>query len=148
MIIGRGGANIAAARAMDHVWGYTIVNDVTARDVQQRHNQWDLGKSFDTFCPMGPWLVDAQELDGRDTRVRCWVNGDLRQDGQTRDLIFDIPALIETISRGITLYPGDVIATGTPSGVGMAMDPPTWLKTGDTVRIEIDGLGVLENPVQ
>jgi 2-keto-4-pentenoate hydratase/2-oxohepta-3-ene-1,7-dioic acid hydratase in catechol pathway len=148
VIIGRGGANIAAARAMDHVWGYTIVNDVTARDVQQRHNQWDLGKSFDTFCPMGPWLVDAQELDGRDTRVRCWVNGDLRQDGQTRDLIFDIPALIETISRGITLYPGDVIATGTPSGVGMAMDPPTWLKTGDTVRIEIDGLGVLENPVQ
>jgi 2-keto-4-pentenoate hydratase/2-oxohepta-3-ene-1,7-dioic acid hydratase in catechol pathway len=147
VLIGRGGTNIPSSRAMDHVWGYTIVNDVTARDVQQRHHQWDLGKSFDTFCPMGPWLVDAQELDGRDTRVRCWVNGELRQDGQTRDLIFDIAALVETISRGITLYPGDVIATGTPAGVGMAMDPPTWLKAGDKVRIEIDGLGVLENPV-
>jgi hypothetical protein len=104
---------------MDHVFGYTIVNDVTARDVQMRHQQWDLGKSFDTFCPMGPWIVTADELDGRDTRVRCWVNGELRQDGRTTDLIFDIPTLIETCSRGITLHPGDVIATGTPAGVGM-----------------------------
>jgi len=148
VVIGRGGANIAAGRAMDHVWGYTIVNDVTSRDVQQRHVQWDLGKSFDSFCPMGPWLVDASELNGQDTRVRCWVNGELRQDGATRDLIFGIPTLIETISRGITLYPGDVIATGTPSGVGMGMTPPTYLRAGDVVRIEIDGLGVLENPVR
>ncbi len=147
VIIGRGGANIPASRAMDHVWGYTIVNDVTARDVQMRHTQWVMGKSFDTFCPMGPWIVDASELDGRKTRLRLWVNGELRQDAHTTDLIFDIPTLIETISRGITLYPGDVIATGTPAGVGMGMQPPTWLKAGDTVRIEIDGIGVLENPV-
>jgi 2-keto-4-pentenoate hydratase/2-oxohepta-3-ene-1,7-dioic acid hydratase in catechol pathway len=147
LVIGRGGRNIAAARAMDHVWGYTIVNDVTARDIQVRHLQWDMGKSFDTFCPMGPWLVDASELDGRDTRVRCWVNDELRQDARTTDLIFDIPTLIETVSRGITLYPGDVIATGTPAGVGMGMQPPTWLKDGDTVRVEIDGIGTLTNPV-
>jgi 2-keto-4-pentenoate hydratase/2-oxohepta-3-ene-1,7-dioic acid hydratase in catechol pathway len=147
VVIGRGGRNIAASRAMDHVWGYTIVNDVTARDVQKRHVQWDMGKSFDTFCPMGPWLVDATELDGRDTRVRCWVNDELRQDARTSDLIFGIPMLIETISRGITLFPGDLIATGTPAGVGMGMQPPAWLKDGDSVRIEIDGIGTLTNPV-
>ena len=150
VVIGRGGCNISRAQAMDHVWGYTIVNDVTARDVQMRHGQWDLGKSFDTFCPMGPWIVSADELDGNDTRVRCWVcpaggAPELRQDGRTRDLIFDIPSLIETCSRGITLYPGDVIATGTPAGVGMAMTPPRWLQPGDLVRIEIDGIGSLQN---
>jgi 2-keto-4-pentenoate hydratase/2-oxohepta-3-ene-1,7-dioic acid hydratase in catechol pathway len=145
VVIGRGGRDIPRSRAMDHVFGYTVVNDVTARDVQMRHQQWDLGKSFDTFCPMGPWIVSADELDGRDTRVRGWVNGELRQDGCTKDLIFDIPTLIETCSRGITLYPGDVIATGTPAGVGMGMKPPRWLRPGDVVRIEIDGLGVIEN---
>ncbi len=145
VVIGRGGRDISRSRAMDHVFGYTVVNDVTARDVQMRHQQWDLGKSFDTFCPMGPWIVSADELDGRDTRVRGWVNGELRQDGHTRDLIFDIPTLIETCSRGITLYPGDVIATGTPAGVGMGLTPPQWLRPGDVVRVEIDGLGVIEN---
>jgi 2-keto-4-pentenoate hydratase/2-oxohepta-3-ene-1,7-dioic acid hydratase in catechol pathway len=145
VVIGRGGRNIARADAMQHVWGCTIVNDVTARDVQMRHSQWDLGKSFDTFCPMGPWLVSADEMDPNDTRVRCWVNGELRQDARTTDLIFDIPTLIETCSRGITLLPGDIIATGTPAGVGMGMSPPRWLQHGDVVRIEIDGLGVLEN---
>lgn len=145
VVIGTGGRNISRGDAMKHVFGYTIVNDVTARDVQMRHQQWDLGKSFDTFCPMGPWLVTADELDGTDTRVRGWVNGELRQDGQTRDLIFDIPTLIETCSRGITLYPGDMIATGTPAGVGMGLSPPQYLKSGDVVRIEIDGLGVIEN---
>jgi len=145
LVIGMGGRDIPRARAMDHVFGYTIVNDVTARDVQMRHQQWDLGKSFDTFCPMGPWIVTADELDGRATRVRGWVNGALRQDGLTRDLIHDIPSLIETCSRGITLYPGDVIATGTPAGVGMGLKPPQWLKVGDVVRIEIDGIGVIEN---
>ena len=150
VVIGRGGRNIPRDQAMDHVFGYTIVNDVTARDVQMRHGQWDLGKSFDTFCPMGPWIVTADELDGCDTRVRCWVSTaggapELRQDGRTRDLIFDISALIETCSRGITLYPGDVIATGTPAGVGMAMTPPRWLQAGDAVRIEIDGIGTLQN---
>jgi 2-keto-4-pentenoate hydratase/2-oxohepta-3-ene-1,7-dioic acid hydratase in catechol pathway len=151
VVIGRGGRNIARADAMAHVFGYTIVNDVTARDVQMRHGQWHLGKSFDTFCPMGPWVVTADELDGTNTRVRCWVTPadgqqpELRQDGRTTDLIFDIPTLIETCSRGITLHPGDVIATGTPAGVGMGLTPPSWLRHGDVVRIEIDGIGHLEN---
>ncbi|WP_077001855.1 fumarylacetoacetate hydrolase family protein [Variovorax sp. KK3] len=145
VVIGRGGRDIPRSHAMDHVFGYTIVNDVTARDVQMRHQQWDLGKSFDGFCPMGPWIVTADEMDGRATRVRGWVNGALRQDGQTKDMIFDIPTLIETCSRGITLFPGDVIATGTPAGVGMGLDPPQWLGAGDVVRIEIDGIGVIEN---
>jgi len=145
VVIGKGGRNISRAEAMGYVYGYTVVNDVTARDVQMRHQQWDLGKSFDTFCPMGPWIVTADELDGTKTRVRCWVNGELRQDGPTENMIFDIPTLIETCSRGITLYPGDMIATGTPAGVGMGMKPPRYLKAGDVVRIEIDGLGSIEN---
>ena len=145
VVIGTGGRNIARADALKHIYGYTIVNDVTARDVQMRHAQWDLGKSFDTFCPMGPWLVTADEMDGSNTRVRCWVNGELRQDARTTDLIFDIPTLIETCSRGITLLPGDIIATGTPAGVGMGLSPPRWLQHGDVVRIEVDGIGVLEN---
>jgi 2-keto-4-pentenoate hydratase/2-oxohepta-3-ene-1,7-dioic acid hydratase in catechol pathway len=145
VVIGRGGRDITRSRAMEHVFGYTVVNDVSARDVQVRHGQWHLGKSFDTFCPMGPWIATADELDGRATRVRGWVNGELRQDGKTQDMIFDIPALIETCSRGITLLPGDVIATGTPSGVGMGFSPPKWLRHGDVVRVEIDGIGVIEN---
>ncbi|PLC02825.1 hydrolase [Variovorax sp. RO1] len=145
VVIGKGGKNIARDAAMSHVFGYTVVNDVTARDVQMRHGQWDLGKSFDTFCPMGPWIVTADEFDGSKTRVRCWVNGELRQDGPTENMIFDIPTLIETISRGITLYPGDVIATGTPAGVGMGMNPPRYLRAGDVVRVEIERLGAIEN---
>jgi len=145
VVIGKGGKNIPRARALEHVFGYTVVNDVTARDVQMRHQQWDMGKSFDTFCPMGPWIATADEFDGTRTRVRCWVNGELRQDGPTENMIFDIPFLIETISRGITLYPGDVIATGTPAGVGMGMQPPRYLAAGDVVRVEVEGLGVIEN---
>jgi len=147
VVIGRGGRAIRRARAMDHVWGYTIVNDVTARDWQSRHKQWLMGKSFDTFCPMGPCLVHAGGLDGTAAMVRCRVNGELRQEASTRDLIFDIPTLIETLSAGITLIPGDVICTGTPAGVGIGFTPPRYLRAGDTVRIEIDGIGVLENPV-
>ena len=145
VVIGTGGKNISRGDALRHVFGYTIVNDVTARDVQMRHQQWDMGKSFDTFCPMGPWIVTADELDGTKTRVRCWVNGELRQDGPTENMIFDIPTLIETISRGITLFPGDVIATGTPAGVGMGLKPPRFLQAGDVVRIAVDGLGEIEN---
>ena len=148
IIIGKGGKGIAAQDAMDHVWGYTIVNDVTARDWQSRHQQWHMGKSFDTFCPMGPYLVSRDECDGTKTQVRCYVNGELRQDASTTDLIFGIPKLIETLSAGITLYPGDVIATGTPVGVGIGFKPPKYLVVGDVVRIEIDGIGVLENPVR
>jgi len=150
VVIGRGGRDIPRSRAMEHVFGYTIVNDVTARDVQMRHQQWDLGKSFDTFCPMGPWIVSADEFDVNASRVRGWVtpkggSAELRQDAPTKDMIHDVPTLIETCSRGITLYPGDVIATGTPAGVGMGMKPPQWLRAGDVVRIEIDGIGAIEN---
>jgi 2-keto-4-pentenoate hydratase/2-oxohepta-3-ene-1,7-dioic acid hydratase in catechol pathway len=150
VIIGRAGRDISRSRAMDHVFGYTIVNDVTARDVQVRHLQWDLGKSFDTFCPMGPWIVSADEMDGRAVRVRGWVTpkggtAQLRQDGNTKDMIFDIPTLIETCSRGITLFPGDILATGTPAGVGMGFKPPQWLGAGDVVRIEIEAIGAIEN---
>lgn len=147
VVIGAGGKGIAEADAMRHVWGYTIVNDVTARDWQSRHQQWLMGKSFDTFCPMGPWLVSADELDGQATQVKCWVNGEERQNASTRDLIFGIPKLIATLSAGITLYPGDIIATGTPVGVGIGFKPPRYLQAGDVVRIEIEGIGVLENPV-
>ena len=148
VVIGKGGKGIKAADAMGHVWGYTIVNDVTARDWQNRHLQWHMGKSFDTFCPMGPWLVSADECNGTNTQVRCYVNGELRQDATTKELIFNIPTLIETLSAGITLYPGDIIATGTPVGVGVGFKPPKYLKAGDTVRIEIDGIGAIENPVR
>ena len=148
VVIGQGGKGISKADAMKHVWGYTIINDVTARDWQGRHSQWLLGKSFDTFCPMGPWLVSADELDATNTRVRGYVNGELRQDASTTDLIFDIPTLIETLSAGITIYPGDVIATGTPVGVGIGFKPPKYLKSGDVLRVEIDGIGALSNPVR
>jgi len=148
VVIGRGGKGIRKADAMAHVWGYTIVNDVTARDWQNRHMQWHMGKSFDTFCPMGPWLVRADSVDAAGMQLRCWVNGEERQNASTRDLIFDIPTLIETLSAGITLYPGDVIATGTPVGVGIGFTPPKYLQSGDSVRITIDGLGTLENPVR
>jgi 2-keto-4-pentenoate hydratase/2-oxohepta-3-ene-1,7-dioic acid hydratase in catechol pathway len=148
VVIGRGGKGIKAADAMAHVWGYTIINDVTARDWQQRHLQWHLGKSFDTYCPMGPWLVSAGECDATRTGIRCYVNGEERQNANTADLIFDIPTLIETLSAGITLYPGDVIATGTPVGVGIGFKPPKYLKPGDLVRVEIDGIGTLSNPVR
>ena len=147
VVIGKGGRGISREQALDHVFGYTIVNDVTARDLQGRHKQWLIGKSQDSFCPMGPWLVSADEIDLADTAVRCWVNGELRQDANTRALIFDVPTLIETLSRGLTLLPGDIIATGTPAGVGIGFNPPKYLRPGDVVRIEIAGIGVLENPV-
>jgi 2-keto-4-pentenoate hydratase/2-oxohepta-3-ene-1,7-dioic acid hydratase in catechol pathway len=148
VIIGRAGRGITRERAMAHVWGYTIVNDVTARDLQGRYSQWLVGKSQDTFCPMGPWAVTADEIDVANTAIRCFVNGDLRQNSNTGHLIFDIPTIIATISAGLTLKPGDVIATGTPAGVGIGFDPPRYLKGGDVVRVEIDGIGVLENPVE
>ena len=148
VVVGRGGRGIPASRALDHVFGYTCFNDVTARDLQKRHKQFLIGKSLDTFGPMGPWIVTADEVDGGNTGIRLWVNGELRQEASTRDLIFGIPALIEAISAGITLVPGDLIATGTPGGVGIGFDPPKYLRAGDKVRMEIDGVGMLENPVQ
>ena len=145
LVIGTGGRDIAKADAYRHIFGYTIVNDVTARDRQRNHKQWFLGKALDGFCPMGPWITTADEIDPENLDVRCWVNGELRQDANTRDLIFDVPTLVATISAGATLEPGDVIATGTPAGVGIGFNPPNFLKSGDTVRIAISGLGELEN---
>jgi 2-keto-4-pentenoate hydratase/2-oxohepta-3-ene-1,7-dioic acid hydratase in catechol pathway len=146
VIIGKGGRGIRPEDALDHVWGYTIVNDVTARDLQGRYSQWLIGKSQDTFCPMGPWAVTRDEIDLANTPIKCWVNGELRQNANTRDLIFDVPTIIAAIAAGVTLQPGDVIATGTPAGVGIGFEPPKYLLPGDVVRIEIGGIGVLENP--
>ncbi|CCB63426.1 MULTISPECIES: fumarylacetoacetate hydrolase family protein [unclassified Hyphomicrobium] len=148
VVIGKGGRAIPRDEAMAHVFGYTIVNDVTARDLQQRHKQWFLGKSPDGFCPMGPWIITADEVDYRDMRVICRVNGEVRQNASTRDLIFDIPVLIETISKVMTLSPGDIIATGTPEGVGIGFTPPRFLRDGDVVECEISGIGKIRNTVK
>jgi len=148
VVIGKAGRNISKADAYAHVCGYTIVNDVTARNLQQRHKQWFLGKSLDGFCPMGPVFVTADEIgDVTTLKLTTHVNGELRQDACVKDLIFDIPTIIETVSALITLEPGDIIATGTPAGVGIGFKPPKFLKPGDVVKIEIDRIGVLENPV-
>ncbi len=148
VVIGRAGRGIRKADALSHVFGYTVVNDVTARTLQHKHRQWILGKGIDGFCPMGPAILTADEVpDPGALRVLTHVNGEKRQDAPVSDLIFDIPTLIEVISAGITLEPGDIIATGTPAGVGIGFDPPRFLKPGDTVRIEVPGIGVLENPV-
>lgn len=147
VVIGKAGRGIKKADAFKHVFGYTIVNDFTARDLQKLHRQWFLGKSLDGFCPMGPYVVTGDELDAENLNVKCWVNGELRQNSNTSLLIFDIPTLIETISAGIELQPGDVIATGTPAGVGIGFNPPKFVKTGDAIRIEIQNIGVLENIV-
>jgi 2-keto-4-pentenoate hydratase/2-oxohepta-3-ene-1,7-dioic acid hydratase in catechol pathway len=148
VIIGRGGRAITRDAAMSHVFGYTIINDVTARDLQRRHKQWFLGKGIDGFGPMGPWIVTADEIDGSNLRITCRINGELRQNSSTADLIFDIPALIEAISKSVTLAPGDIIATGTPEGVGIGFDPPRFLRDGDVVEVEIEGIGILKNAVQ
>lgn len=147
VIIGRGGRFISEQSAYDHVWGYTVVNDMTARDLQSRHKQWLLGKSIDTFCPIGPWIVTADEVDPEDMDVSCWVNGELRQHANTRDLIFNIPSIIAAASASMTLCPGDIIATGTPAGVGVGFHPPKFLKIGDSVRVEISGIGAIENTI-
>jgi 2-keto-4-pentenoate hydratase/2-oxohepta-3-ene-1,7-dioic acid hydratase in catechol pathway len=147
IVIGKAGRGIKKADALKHVFGYTIVNDMTARDLQKLHRQWFLGKSLDGFCPMGPYIVTADELDAAKLDVKCWINGELRQNANTAQLIFDIPTLIETISAGIELRPGDLIATGTPAGVGIGFNPPKFLQSGDAIRIEIQNIGVLENTV-
>ena len=148
VVIGRGGRGISEAEAYAHIFGYTIVNDVTARTLQHKHRQWILGKGIDGFCPMGPAIVtaDAAGVPPK-LSISTWVNGELRQRASVDDLIFGIPTLIATISAAITLEPGDIIATGTPAGVGIGFTPPKFLKPGDKVRIEVPGIGVLENPV-
>jgi 2-keto-4-pentenoate hydratase/2-oxohepta-3-ene-1,7-dioic acid hydratase in catechol pathway len=148
VVIGKGGRGISKAEALSHVFGYTIVNDVTARTLQHKHRQWIIGKGIDSFCPMGPAILTADEVpDPTKLHLTTHVNGEKRQDVLVAALIFDIPTLIECISTYITLEPGDVIATGTPVGVGIGFKPPVFLKKGDVVRVEVAGIGVLENPV-
>jgi 2-keto-4-pentenoate hydratase/2-oxohepta-3-ene-1,7-dioic acid hydratase in catechol pathway len=148
VVIGRTARNISPEGAMDHVFGWTIVNDVTARELQKRHVQWFVGKSPDTFCPIGPVITTVDELpDIGASWLRTTVNGELRQEAPISDLIFDVPTLIATLSSVLTLEPGDLIATGTGQGVGIGFDPPRYLKAGDVVEISIDGIGTLRNPV-
>jgi 2-keto-4-pentenoate hydratase/2-oxohepta-3-ene-1,7-dioic acid hydratase in catechol pathway len=147
-VIGREGRDIPAERALDHVWGWTVGNDVTGRDLQRRHGQWFKGKSLDRSCPLGPCIVPAAELDALDTGIRCRVNGETRQDSRTGKMIFDVREILRQLSVGFTLRPGDVVMTGTPEGVGYAMQPPRTLKDGDVVECEIDGIGVLRNTVR
>jgi 2-keto-4-pentenoate hydratase/2-oxohepta-3-ene-1,7-dioic acid hydratase in catechol pathway len=147
-VIGRRCRHVPRERAHEVIAGYLVVNDVTVRDWQLRVPTWTMGKSFDTHGPIGPWLTSPDEIgDPHGLRVRTWVNGELRQDSNTKQLIFDCFALVAHLSTAFTLEPGDVIATGTPGGVGIAMKPPRLLAAGDVVRIEIDGLGALENRV-
>jgi 2-keto-4-pentenoate hydratase/2-oxohepta-3-ene-1,7-dioic acid hydratase in catechol pathway len=148
VVIGRRCKAVKRADALDYVFGYTIVNDVTARTVQQRHRQWFLGKSLDAFCPVGPWLVTRDELKDFDAReLATYVNDERRQFARLGDMIFDVGAVIEAVSACVTLDPGDLIATGTPAGVGIGFKPPRYLAPGDVVRISVSGIGELINPV-
>jgi 2-keto-4-pentenoate hydratase/2-oxohepta-3-ene-1,7-dioic acid hydratase in catechol pathway len=148
VVIGRPCRHVPAARAQEVIAGLTVVNDVTVRDWQLRTPTWTMGKSFDTHCPIGPWIVTPDELpDPHSLDIKTWVNGELRQSSNTKHLIFDCFTLIEHLSTAFTLEPGDLIATGTPSGVGIGMKPPRLLQVGDVVRIAIDGVGEIENRV-
>lgn len=148
VIIGKDGINISKEAALDHVFGYTILNDVSARDLQQKHIQWFKGKSLDTFCPMGPYLVHKSAVkDVTNLDIKSKINGEIRQNSNTKNFIFDIPTIIEALSAGMTLEAGDIIATGTPAGVGMGFTPPRLLKAGDEIELSITGLGVLKNTV-
>ncbi len=149
VIIGRQGRDISEDDALDYVFGYTCINDVTARDLQRSHTQWFKGKSLDTFCPMGPWIVSADEVgDPQNLQIQLRVNGETKQESNTKEMIFNIRQIIASISAGFTLEPGDVIATGTPSGVGFARTPPEFLKDGDIVEVEIEKIGILRNRVR
>lgn len=146
-VIGKAAKNVSEADALNYVFGYTIINDMSARDLQNQHLQWFKGKSLDGSCPMGPCITTADEVDGSDLGIRLRLNGETRQDSRTNDLIFGIPTAIAVLSRGMTLEPGTVIATGTPSGVGMGMQPQVFLKPGDVVEAEIDGIGTLRTAI-
>jgi 2-keto-4-pentenoate hydratase/2-oxohepta-3-ene-1,7-dioic acid hydratase in catechol pathway len=148
VVIGRSGRDIPAEAAFDHIFGYSIANDVTARDLQKRHDQWFKGKSLDTTLPFGPWIIDREELgDPATLELSMTVNGEERQRARVSQMIFDIPTIIASLSAGLTLEAGDVIATGTPSGVGFAMNPPQYLKGGDVMVARIDRIGELRNRV-
>ncbi len=146
VVIGKRARRVSAADALDYVFGYSVANDVSARDWQYRDPQFDRSKGFDTFCPIGPWITTADEVpDPQSLTIRSWVNGEPRQDSSTKEMVHGVADLIEFLSRGMTLEPGDVILTGTPHGVGFAMKPPRYLAAGDLVRCEIEGLGAIEN---
>ena len=148
MIIGTGGKNIAEADAMKHVFGFTVINDVSWRDLQRRHGgQWLKGKSLDGTCPMGPWIVTADSIDPTNLRIACRVNGVTKQDSNTKFLYFKLERIIAELSLGTTIEPGDVISTGTPEGVGFARTPPEFMKPGDLMETEIEGIGVLRNVI-
>ncbi|MCT8977123.1 fumarylacetoacetate hydrolase family protein [Clostridium sp. CX1] len=148
IIIGKEGKNIPMDKVEDYIFGYTILNDISVRDSQWKHSQWFKGKSFNGTCPMGPWIVSKDELRlPLELDIKCFVNGELRQNSNTREFIFDIPYIIRDFSKGITLKPGDVIATGTPAGVGMGFTPPKYLNSGDQVHCYIEGIGSLKNEV-
>ncbi|MFV9502987.1 MAG: fumarylacetoacetate hydrolase family protein [Oscillochloridaceae bacterium umkhey_bin13] len=148
LVIGRGGRNVSKEDALSYIFGYTILNDVSARDLQTNHQQFDFSKSLDGSAPLGPWIVTADEIpDPHALRLQLRLNGETMQDSHTGDMIFDIPTCLATWSSGVTLEPGDLIATGTPSGVGMGMTPQRWLAAGDVMECEIEGIGVLRNPV-
>jgi 2-keto-4-pentenoate hydratase/2-oxohepta-3-ene-1,7-dioic acid hydratase in catechol pathway len=147
VVIGAVCKGVSKADAMNHVWGFVALNDVTARDMQKNHAQWFLGKSLDGFCPLGPWMTSRDEAP-TDMTMQTWVNGEQRQNAHISQLIFDVPTLIETMSMGMTLLPGDIIATGTSVGVGVGFNPPKFLRHGDVVRVAISGLGELNNPVE
>jgi 2,4-didehydro-3-deoxy-L-rhamnonate hydrolase len=148
VVVGRRARGVSKEEALAHVFGYTCVNDVSARDLQHGDQQWTRGKSLDTFCPVGPWVVTSDQIpDPQALGIRCLINGEVMQDSHTSNMVFGVDEIISFISQGITLEPGDLIATGTPGGVGFLRRPPRYLATGDIVRIEIDGIGYLENPV-
>jgi len=148
VVIGRAAKGVRAAEALDHVFGYLVANDVSARDWQKHSPTFTMGKSFDTHGPIGPWIVTADEIpDPQNLDLRCFVNGEVRQQSNTSDMSFTVAEQIKYLSTAFTLEPGDLLATGTPQGVGAAMDPPRFLKAGDVVRCEIDGIGAIENPV-
>ena len=149
VVIGKDAKDVALENAGEYILGYTIVNDISARNLQKKHQQWYFGKSLDDFTPIGPWIVTADEFDGiPQVGIRCYVNGELRQNSNTKLLINPIDFVIHELSQGMTLKAGTIIATGTPSGVAMGMDSQPWLQSGDVVRCEIDGIGVLENTVK
>lgn len=149
IIIGKDGKNISAEEAEDYIFGYTIANDISARDIQNKHIQWFKGKSLDNACPIGPWIVDKSDIDFPvELDISCSVNSEVRQNSNTKNLIFDIPTILSDLSHGITLRAGDIILTGTPAGVGMGMDPPNLLKSGDVVECTIEKIGSLINYIK
>ncbi|WP_216828361.1 fumarylacetoacetate hydrolase family protein [Alkalihalobacterium elongatum] len=148
IIIGKKGKAIKEEEALDYIFGYTLLNDITARDLQKKHKQFFLGKSLDTTCPIGPWITHSSVIKDKELKIETRVNGELRQQGSTDQMIFSIPTILSVISQGMTLEPGDIIATGTPSGVGSGFNPPKYLKSGDCIEVIVDELGVLKNVIK